>query len=74
VKRNYEIDHLGRVLEILEHSGQLPRQYQPHKLAGNYKGFYECHIKPDWLLIWRQDNENKIIELVRTGTHSDLFR
>ncbi|HEY5510370.1 MAG TPA: type II toxin-antitoxin system YafQ family toxin [Prolixibacteraceae bacterium] len=44
-----------------------------HLLSGNYNGYWECHIKPDWLLIWRQDDKTKVIELVRTGTHSDLF-
>jgi len=42
-------------------------------LKGNFKGFWECHIQPDWLLIWQQDDEIKLISLTRTGTHSDLF-
>ncbi|MFN4764653.1 type II toxin-antitoxin system YafQ family toxin [Gillisia sp. Q332] len=45
-----------------------------HKLSGNYKGRWECHIKPDWLLIWKQDDTKKEIYLERTGTHSDLFK
>ncbi len=73
LKRNYDIELLGEVLKILEKSGQLPVKYRSHKLSGNFKGFFECHIKPDWLLIWRQNNHDKIIELVRTGTHADLY-
>jgi mRNA interferase YafQ len=73
-KRNLDLDMLGEVVEILERSGKLPRIYKPHILSGNYKGYWECHIKPDWLLIWRQNDQIKVIELVRTGTHSDLFK
>jgi len=73
VKRNYDLELLGKVLEILENSGSLPRNYKSHILSGNYKGYWECHIKPDWLLIWKQDDMTKVIDLVRTGTHSDLF-
>ncbi len=47
--------------------------YKTHKLQGNYFEFLECHIQPNWLLIWEQDDNNKIIYLTRTGTHSDLF-
>lgn len=73
-KRNYNLDALGEVLKYLENSGKLPRIYKPHLLSGNYSGYWECHIKPDWLLIWRQNDKTKIIELVRIGTHSDLFK
>jgi len=73
-KRDLDMDALGVVVQILEHVGKLPRNYKPHRLLGNYKGFWECHIKPDWLLLWRQNDHIKVIELVRTGTHSDLFR
>ena len=72
-KRKLDLDALGEVLEILERAGKLPRNYKPHILSGNYNGYWECHIKPDWLLIWRQNDQLKVIELVRTGTHSDLF-
>jgi mRNA interferase YafQ len=73
-KRSLDMDALGEVVEILERSGKLSRNYKPHLLSGNYNGYWECHIKPDWLLIWRQNNQIKVIELVRTGTHSDLFK
>ena len=73
VKRNYNISLLKETLEVLTESGTLPTIYKPHKLIGDYSGRWECHIKPDWLLIWKQDDEKKEIYLERTGTHSDLF-
>lgn len=73
-KRNYNLDALDEVLAYLENPGKLPRIHKAHLLSGNYKGYWECHVKPDWLLIWRQNDKTKIIELVRTGTHSDLFK
>lgn len=73
-KRNYNLDALDEVLEYLENAGKLPRIYKAHLLSGNYRGYWECHVKPDWLLIWRQNDKTKIIELVRTGTHSELFK
>jgi len=74
IKRNYNIEPLEKVLGILEISGKLPQTYKPHQLSGIYKGYWECHLKPDWLLIWRQNDTTKVIELVRTGTHSDIFK
>jgi mRNA interferase YafQ len=74
INRKLNIDDLGEVLEILEKSGKLPLSYKPHLLLGRLRGYWECHIGPDWLLIWKQDNKTKVIELVRTGSHSDLFK
>lgn len=73
VKRNYDTNLFEKTIEILVNDGGLPIQHKPHKLSGDFSDHWECHIKPDWLLIWLQDEENKIITLVRTGTHSDLF-
>ena len=64
---------LNELFLTLEKNGTVPPKNKPHKLTGNYKGFWECHIQPDWLLIWFQNDKEKIIELTRTGTHSDLF-
>ncbi len=50
-----------------------PAKYKPHTLKGNFKDCYECHVMNDLLLIWKEDISNKIITLIRTGTHSDLF-
>ncbi len=72
-KRNYDFTKLKKVIETLEEKGKLPFKYKPHILNGDYSKHWECHIKPDWLLIWSQDDEINEIYLVRTGTHSDLF-
>ena len=73
-KRGYDLELLKDVLIQLIKTGKVSRKYFPHKLSGNYKGRWECHIKPDWLLIWKQDEDEKLIVLERTGTHSDLFK
>lgn len=73
VKRNLDMSLFKTVITILEKDGKLPAKYKPHVLKGNYKGLWECHIQPDWLLVWEQNDEIKLIALIRTGTHSDLF-
>lgn len=72
-KRNYDLSLLQIVIDMLQESGQLPVNYKPHKLSGNYKECWECHIKPDWLLIWKQNDKELTLLLLDTGTHSDLF-
>jgi len=72
-KRGYKMELLNSIFLLLEEKGALPAKFKPHKLTGNYKGFWECHIQPDWLLIWFQKDATKTIALTRTGTHSDLF-
>jgi len=64
---------LDEVVTQLVEKGKLPKENKPQKLSGNYKGFWECHIQPDWLLVWEQDDTIRLITLTRTGTHSDLF-
>ena len=64
---------LDEAVTILVKNGKLPTKYKPHTLKGSYSGFWECHIQPDWLLVWAQNEEIKLIALTRTGTHSDLF-
>jgi mRNA interferase YafQ len=73
LKRNYNIEVFEYVLSVLENTGRLPSNYKSYLLSGKLKGYWECHIKPYWLLIWHQNEEAKIIVLVRTGTHADLF-
>jgi len=73
VKRGLNEKKLEEVLLLLRKSGKLPAKYEPHVLKGNYKGLWECHIQPDWLLIWDQMDSIKLITLIRTGSHSDLF-
>ena len=72
-KRGYDISKLEEVIIILQKNGKLPSKYKPHVLKGNYTGLWECHIKPDWLLVWLQDDNELTLLLTNTGTHSDLF-
>lgn len=72
-KRGYNIQLLKDVLEILAAGEALPEKYKDHNLQGNYKGCRECHITPDWLLIYEVSETQLILYLTRTGTHSDLF-
>ena len=67
-----KIEHLKAVLTSLQETGVVPENYNPHKLTGNYNGFMECHVENDLLLIWLDEEEN-IINLVRLGSHSELF-
>ncbi|AZI39039.1 type II toxin-antitoxin system RelE/ParE family toxin [Epilithonimonas vandammei] len=73
LKRGLKESLLKDVALLLEKSGNLPPKFKSHKLSGKYNGLLECHIQPDWLLIWDQDEEVRLITLLRTGTHSDLF-
>jgi mRNA interferase YafQ len=73
-KRAYNTQLLYEALFSLESDGIVPPEFKPHKLSGNYSDCWDCHLKPDWLLIWRKDEIQKEIQLVRTGTHSDLFK
>jgi mRNA interferase YafQ len=71
VKRGKSAKKMQAVLDLLLDEKPLPLRCRPHKLSGDYAGFFECHIEPDWLLIY--DVTEKEIRLYRTGTHSDLF-
>jgi mRNA interferase YafQ len=64
---------LEETIDILQKQGKLPEKYKAHLLSGKYKGCWECHIKPDWLLVWQQDDKELILLFLGTGTHSDLF-
>lgn len=61
------------LLKLLEMGKSIPNEFRPHKLKGNFKGYLECHIESDLLLIWLNDEKEKIIKLIRLGTHSELF-
>ena len=67
------MDLLEETICLLAENGKLPTQYRPHKLKGNYKGCWECHIKPDWLLIWQQNDNVLTLLFMNTGTHADIF-
>lgn len=68
-----KIEKLYNVVCLLKKGKKLPKKFKPHKLIGNYKGCLECHIENDFLLIWI-DKENDIINLIRLGSHSELFK
>jgi mRNA interferase YafQ len=70
-KRGKNLAKLFDLIEILQNDGVLPPKCRPHILSGDWAGFWELHIEPDWLLIYEFDAEN--LYLARTGTHSDLF-
>ena len=72
-KRGYEIKKIRDVIAALADGQQLDERYSDHTLTGNYAGYRECHIQPDWLLIYRIQESELILLLSRTGTHSDLF-
>ncbi len=72
-KRGYNIEKLKEVINLLVQDKRLPVKYREHYLTGNYKGFKECHIGPDWLLIYKTENELVTLTVLRTGSHSDLF-
>ena len=72
-KRGLDESKLNEVILKLILGEELPKKNRDHSLTGNYKGFRECHISPDWLLIYSREETVKIVTLVRTGTHSDLF-
>ncbi len=70
-RRGKDIEELIAAVELLAEQGTLPSAYQPHKLSGEWSGASECHIEPDWLLIYTVTQEEVL--LIRTGTHADLF-
>ncbi len=73
-KRGMDENLLNDVIRLLIEGKPLPQKNKDHNLIGGYKGCRECHITPDWLLIYSIDNVIKLITLVRTGSHSDLFK
>ena len=72
-KRGYNISLLTEVIKKLANGEQLPEKNKDHSLLGEYTGCRECHITPDWLLIYEIADNELILYLTRTGTHSDLF-
>ena len=73
IKRGYPMDEFRTVVQLLERDGQLPEVYRPHMLHGDRQGQWECHIQPDWLLIWKRIGDELELLMLNTGTHSDLF-
>ena len=72
-KRGYNLSLIELVIDELLKENTLAQKYKDHALTGNYAGFRECHILPDWLLIYAVDKDKLIFTVSRTGIHSDLF-
>ena len=72
-KRGYDISLLTEIIKKLANGETLPEKNRDHSLIGDYAGCRECHITPDWLLIYEIDNGELILYLTRTGSYSDLF-
>ena len=73
VKRGADMDLLDEVVLLLRERKPLPDKYEDHPLTGNWAGYRDCHIQPDWLLLYRVEENVLILSLTRTGSHSDLF-
>ncbi len=72
-KRGLDLSLLDNVIETLRSGETLDPKYKDHMLKGEFDGFHECHIKPDWLLIYLIEDDILTLTLVKTGSHSDLF-
>ncbi len=72
-KRGLPLDELWTVVRMLLNGETLPKKYKQHRLTGNHHGEWECHILPDWLLIWEQHDNELVLIMTNTGTHSDIF-
>ena len=72
-RRGYDLSLLRDVIKLLSEGKELSAKYKDHRLTGDYEGCRECHITPDWLLIYEIDGNMLILYLTRTGMHSDLF-
>ena len=72
-KRGLDLSLLDEVVDVLHRGLTLDEKYRDHELTGSFKGFRECHIKPDWLLVWEQNDTELVLLMTKTGTHSDIF-
>lgn len=73
-KRGLDISLLNEVVDLLRQGKKLEERYRDHGLTGNFAGFRECHIKPDWLLIYLIEDDILTLTLIDTGSHSDLLK
>jgi len=71
IKRRWDQNKLDAIITLLRMDEPLPLNARPHRLTGDWKGYWECHVGPDWLLIYKDSNGE--VRLARTGTHADLF-
>lgn len=73
VKRGMDIDAIKTAIKLLSEKGTLPPEYLPHQLKGDHKEQWECHIKPNWLMTWEQNDKKLTLLFLETGTHADIF-
>ena len=73
IKRGCDSELFRKAITILADTGTLPKEYRHHPLKGKYKGCMECHLTPDWLLVWKQNDKELVLILADTGTHQDIF-
>lgn len=73
-KRGLDISLLDKVIDDIRQGKEFDIKYRNHELKGKFKGFYECHIQPDWLLIYLIENDILTLTLVDTGSHADIFK
>ena len=73
MKRSLNIRLLDDAIRTLASGNSLPESYNDHALTGNWRGYRECHLQPDWLLVYYIENNDLVLVLTRTGTHSDIF-
>ena len=72
-RRRYDMNALENTISMIAQGQELPESYRDHELVGNFKGCRECHIAPDWLLVYEIRQSELLLYLTRTGTHSDIF-
>ncbi len=73
IKRGLDIQLIDQAMQLLAENGTLPKEYSPHKLKGNHRNQWECHIEPDWLMTWEQNDTELTLLFLETGSHADLF-
>ena len=73
-KQNKDLDKLFEVIEVIANGEKLEKKYKDHTLKGKYEGSRECHVEPDWLLIYEICDDVLMLMLYRVGSHSDLFK
>ena len=73
LKRGLNLKLVYDAIALLRTTGSLPAQYRPHKLSGKLDGIWECHIQPNWLMTWEQNDKQLTLLFLETGTHADIF-
>jgi len=74
IRQKKNLDLLENIITLLQHQQELPTKNRDYSLGGNWNGYRECHIEPDWLLIYRVNEEELLLYLMRLGSHAELFK